>query len=155
MGCLQGEMISCMYVQSAPLHPSFFINQGASGFRRSQLSCGRMLRLASRGFGNREIAFTPCPFGVHAPTRRLLSSFRKPAAHSRRLIGLSSVPRSARHRRHGCFSPQAHSLRLRGEYGARRYASPRLARASASLFAYGGIRPPCQSSRETSSSPQR
>ena len=101
------------------LHSSFFISQGASGFRRSQLSCGRMLRLASRGFGNRQIAFTPCPFGVHAPTRRLLSSFRKPAAHSRRLIGLSSVPRSARHRRHGCFSPQAHSLRLRGEYAAR------------------------------------
>ena len=43
---------------------------GASGFRRSRLLRKRMLRLASRGFGNREIAFTPCRFGVHALSLR-------------------------------------------------------------------------------------
>ena len=44
--------------------------RGASGFRRSRLLRKRMLRLASRGFGNREIAFAPCRFGVHALSLR-------------------------------------------------------------------------------------
>ena len=48
---------------------------GASGFRRSRLLRKRMLRLASRGFGNREIAFTPCRFGVHALSLRPRPSF--------------------------------------------------------------------------------
>ena len=49
--------------------------RGASGFRRSRLLRKRMLRLASRGFGNREIAFTPCRFGVHALSLRPRPSF--------------------------------------------------------------------------------
>ena len=49
--------------------------RGASGFRRSRLLRKRMLRLASRGFGNREIAFAPCRFGVHALSLRPRPSF--------------------------------------------------------------------------------
>ena len=49
--------------------------RGASGFRRSRLLRKRMLRLASRGFGNRQIAFAPCRFGVHALSLRPRPSF--------------------------------------------------------------------------------
>ena len=63
----------------------------------------RMLRLASRGFGNRQIAFTPCRFAVHALSLRPLPCFRKSAALSRVMVATARIVRSYRRRRSGAF----------------------------------------------------
>jgi hypothetical protein len=60
-----------------------------SGARR--FGGGRALRLASRGFGNRRIAFTPCRFAVRAPCAGRLARFRKSAAFHGRAIGRRRV----------------------------------------------------------------
>ena len=62
-----------------------------------------MLRLASRGFGNRQIAFTPCRFAVHALSLRPLPCFRKSAALSRVMVAVARIVRSYRRRRSGAF----------------------------------------------------
>ena len=80
-----------------------------------------MLRLASRGFGNRQIAFTPCRFAVHALSLRPLPCFRKSSALSRVMVATARIVRSYRRRRSGAFrrprrrrerlaSPRARSL---------------------------------------------
>ena len=63
----------------------------------------RMLRLASRGFGNRQIAFTPCRFAVHALSLRPLPCFRKSAALSRVMVATARIVRSYRRRRSRAF----------------------------------------------------
>ena len=91
---------------------------GASGFRRSRLSRGRMLRLAPRGFGNRQIAFAPGRRGVRAPSRRPLPCLPETGRTSTGLIALSRPARSSRSPAHACIGRQSPGLRLRGGCGA-------------------------------------
>ena len=56
-----------------------------SGARRH--GAGRALRLASRGFGNRQITFTPRRHDVHVPCAGRLACSRKSAAFHARAFG--------------------------------------------------------------------
>ena len=103
----------------------------------------RALRLASRGFGNREIAVTPCRFAVRAPCAVRLACFRESAALSR---GFSRA-RSARTRSvAGVKTLVAEAAWLasaaRGRRGA--FVPRRPASASASPCGLGGVCAPSQ-----------
>ena len=120
---------------------------GASGFRRSRLSRGRMLRLAPRGFGNRQIAFTPGRRGVRASSRRPLPFLPETGRTSTRFVAISLPARSSRSPAHGRVPPTAPGLRLRGGCGAMlssRAAPPSHPPRHASV---GGVRAPSRSSR--------
>ena len=119
----------------------------ASGFRRSRLLRGRALRLAPRGIGNRQIAFTPCRRGVRASSRRPLPFLPETGRTSTRFVAISLPARSSRSPAHGLVPPTAPGLRLRGGCGAMlssRAAPPSHPPRHASA---GGVRAPSRSSR--------
>ena len=127
----------------------------ASGFRRSRLLRGRALRLAPRGFGNRQIAFTPCRRGVRASSRRPLPFLPETGRTSTRFVALSPPARSSRSPAHGRNPPTAPGLRLRGGCGAMlssRAAPPSHPPRHASA---GGVRAPSRSSRTVRSTAPR
>ena len=128
---------------------------GASGFRRSRLLRKRMLRLASRGLGNRQIAFTPCRRGVRASSRRPLPFLPETGRTSTRFVALSLPARSSRSPAHGRDPSTAPGLRLRGGCGAMlssRAAPPSHPPRHASA---GGVRAPSRSSRTVRSTAPR
>ena len=99
---------------------------GAQGLVRK-----RALRLASRGFGNRQIAFTPCRFAVRAFSHGPFARFRKSDA----LHGGPSVVGalvSRRHRRENAVRRGACGGRVRRGGGRDAVVSRRPASASAS-----------------------
>ena len=65
---------------------------------------GRMLRLAPRGFGNRQIAFTPGRRGVHASARRPRPCLPETGRTSTGIVALSRPARSSRSPVHGPFN---------------------------------------------------
>ena len=108
-----------------------------------RLGAGCALRLASRGFGNREIAVTPCRFAVRAPCAGRVACFRESAALSRRFSrARSAYARSGA----GVKTLVAEAAWLASAARSRRgaFVPRRPASASASPCGLGGVCAPSQ-----------